>query len=227
MSRREPSRPEAREPHAAAAPIDHDEELRALLEHVPALVLTVDLDGTILRVNRPHLGVRVEKIAGHSIFEYSSTPREQEKVRDAFTRAADTGEVVDYETSFEWPTGTTRTFACRFGPIVHDGRVTALLLIATDITDRRAVERTLQESEARFRRIVEQSPDIIFRLGVNGLEYLSPALETILGRRADDRMHTSGMVPEHVHPDDLARLSELIAQLDQGPIRFELRMQHV
>src|SRR5258705_12731001 len=116
-----------------------------------------------------------------------------------------------------------RWFACRFGPILRGSEVTAVVLIATDITERRQVERTLQESEERFRRIAEQSPDIIFRLGKDGLEYISPALTAILGRRADDRMLTPMMSPQHMFPEDLARIPELIAQLDHGPIRYEIR----
>jgi C4-dicarboxylate-specific signal transduction histidine kinase len=35
------------------------------------------------------------------------------------------------------------------------------------------------------------------------------------------------MSPQHMFPEDLARIPELIAQLDQGPIRYEIRMLHV
>jgi PAS domain S-box-containing protein len=209
------------------AAIDNDDQLRALLDYVPALILTIALDGRILLVNRPHLGIGIDQIAGHSLFEYTATATEQHSVYDAFARCVRTEMAVDCETSLEWPRGTTRWFACRFGPILRDGQVTAVVLIATDITERRAVEHTLQESEERFRRIAEQSPDIIFRLGKNGLEYISPALTTILGRRSDDRMLTPVMSPQHVFPEDLARVPELIAQLDHGPVRYEIRMLHV
>jgi PAS domain S-box-containing protein len=206
--------------------IDHRDQLRALLDNVPALILTIDLDGRIVFANRPHLGIGVEQIVGHSLFDYPASAQEQQTVHDAFTRAARTGAAVDYEVSINWPTGV-RWFACRFGPVLHDGRVTALMLIATDITERRAVERGLQESEERFRRIAEQSPDIIFRLGKNGVEYISPALATILGRQPDERLLDVAMSPQHMHPDDLARLPDLIAQLEHGPIRYEIRMRHV
>jgi two-component system sensor histidine kinase TtrS len=229
MSARNVDRPAAREPSGALdqALIDHGDQLRALLDNVPALILTIDLDGRIVFVNRPHLGIGGEQIVGHSLFEYPATAEEQHAVRDAFTRAAHTGTAVDYLVSIKWPTGTVRWFACRFGPILHQGRVTALMLIATDVTERREVERGLQESEERFRRIAEQSPDIIFRLGKNGLEYISPALATILGRRPDERLLDAAMSPQHIHPDDLARLPDFISQLEHGPIRYEIRMQHV
>jgi two-component system sensor histidine kinase TtrS len=205
--------------------IDDRDQLRALLANVPALILTVGLDGRILFANRSHLGTPIEQIVGHSLFEYPASADDLQKLRDAVARAA-TGTSVDYETCLELPPGNTRWFACRLGPILHEGRVIAVTIIATDVTEAREVERTLQESEERFRRIAEQSPDIIFRLGTHGLEYISPAFAAILGRGSDDRLTTTLMSPQHVHPDDLARLPEIIAQLDRGPVRYELRMLH-
>ena len=205
--------------------IDERDQLRALLVNVPALILTVALDGRILFVNRPHLGTPVDQIVGHSLFEYPASAGDLQKLRDAVAGAA-TGTPVDYETCLEWPVGVRRWFACRLGPIVHDGRVVALTVIAADVTEPRAVERTLQESEERFRRIAEQSPDIIFRLGKNGLEYISPAFATILGRGSTDRLTTTVMSPQHIHPDELARLPALTAQLEHGPVQYEMRLLH-
>src|SRR5262249_19141899 len=116
--------------------------------------------------------------------------------------------------------------ACRLGPVLRDGRVVALVLICTDITERKAVEQTLLESESRFRRIVEQSPDIIFRLGPQGLEYLSPAPATILGISPSERLPSNAMSPRHIHPDDVERLAAIVPQLDHGPVRYELRLVH-
>src|SRR5262249_32844605 len=186
--------------------------------------LAVGLDGRILFVNRAHLGTPVDQIVGHSLFEYPTSAADLQKLREAVARAAG-GTPIDYETCLEWQPGETRWFACRLGPVRHAGTVVAVVIVAADITEPREVERTLQESEERFRRIAEQSPDIIFRLGKNGLEYISPAFATILGGSAD-RLDSAGMSPQHFHPDELARLPEPTAHLAHGPVRFELRMLH-
>lgn len=219
------------ETSAEAAPgvlpiVDPQAQLRALLDHVPALVLTVALDGRIVFVNRPHLGIGVEDIIGRNLFDFPAPAEERQKVRDAFAEVVRTGIGLDYESVLEHPAGTVHYFACRLGPILDDGRVIAVTLIVSDVTERKAVQRTLQESEERFRRIAEQSPDIIFRLGVNGLEYISPAFAAILGRHSGDRMTSTVMSPQHVHPDEYARLPEIVEQLDHGPVRYELRMLH-
>jgi PAS domain S-box-containing protein len=208
------------------SPIDPQDQLRALLDHVPALVMTLALDGRILFVNRPHLGIPVEDIIGRSLFDFPAPAEERQKVRDAFAEVVRTGSGLDYESFLEHPAGTVHYFACRLGPILGGGRLIAVTLIVSDVTERKAVQRTVQESEERFRRIAEQSPDIIFRLGVNGLEYISPAFAAILGRQPRDRMTSTVMSPQHVHPDEYARLPEIMEQLDHGPVRYELRMLH-
>lgn len=40
--------------------IDSRDQLRSLLEHVPAMVLTVRLDGRIVFANRSHFGITAE-----------------------------------------------------------------------------------------------------------------------------------------------------------------------
>lgn len=145
-------------------------------------------------------------------------------MRAAFAEALRSGEGTDYEACTTWRDGTPRWFACRFGPLLREGRVAAVTLIATEITARKHMEQTLQESEQRFRRIAEQSPDVIFRLGPGGLEYISPAFATMLGRSGEERAANPQMTPEYVHPDDLHKLTSIATQLDAGPVRYELRM---
>jgi PAS domain S-box-containing protein len=64
------------------------------------------------------------------------------------------------------------------------GQIRGYVSISRDLTERRAMEARLRESEARFRRLLENAPDIIYRYRVRpdrGFEYLSPAVEAISG----------------------------------------------
>ena len=206
--------------------IDDQDQLRVLLENVPALVFTLALDARIVFVNRAPFDIPMDQMVGRNLFDFPGQEKYRQMARDAFARAVASGSGVDYEVPMEWPPGVNHWFACRLGPVLRDGRVVALVLICTDITERKAVEQTLLESESRFRRIVEQSPDIIFRLGPQGLEYLSPALATILGISPSERLTSNAMSPRHIHPDDVERLAAIVPQLDHGPVRYELRLVH-
>lgn len=82
---------------------------------------------------------------------------------------------------------TGRWYECRDRAIRWtDGR-TVRLEIATDITDRKRMEEELQESEEKFRTIIETSH---FGIGIHQdgiIEYVNPFGATILGyRKADD-----------------------------------------
>lgn len=55
-----------------------------------------------------------------------------------------------------------------------------------NITDRKRAESKLQESEARFRQIVENANDVIYRVDANGhVNYANPATIRILGFASD------------------------------------------
>jgi PAS domain S-box-containing protein len=61
------------------------------------------------------------------------------------------------------------------------------LITIRDITQRKNSESLLQESEARFRQIVENASDLIYRVDLNGLiTYANPAVLSVLGYEETD-----------------------------------------
>jgi len=63
----------------------------------------------------------------------------------------------------------------------HD-EVLGRVILVRDITDRKLVEKKLRENEARFRQIVENANDLIYRADVNGdITYANPAVLRVLG----------------------------------------------
>lgn len=93
------------------------------------------------------------------------------------------------------------------------------------LLQRKRVEAALRESEARYRRLTEQAPDIIYRYQLHPetrFEYVSPAVTALTGYTPADHYADPELGIKLVHPDDrglLARMFEDAAAL-AGPIEL-------
>ena len=81
------------------------------------------------------------------------------------------------------------------------------LWIFHDITQERETQRSLHESEERFRVMVENLNEVIFSLDKEGrFTYISPKIERFTGYTAEEAVGRGFF--EFVHPDDLSSLQE-------------------
>ena len=90
----------------------------------------------------------------------------------------------------------------------------------TDITGRKLAEEALQESEERFRAVLENSLDAAYRrnLQADRYDYMSPAIEEILGFTPEEMSAMNhGEVMARIHPDDRPQVeAELTAAAASG-----------
>jgi PAS domain S-box-containing protein len=119
---------------AEAALRESEERWRLLVENAPALVLTLDREGTISYVNRP-----VEGVVGLSGLDFV-VAEHREILAAAVRSVIDTGVDTLAEFAAVRRSGKLTWYSAHFGPIRRDGQVTAVLVIAWDITERRQIE---------------------------------------------------------------------------------------
>ncbi|SHG84088.1 histidine kinase N-terminal 7TM domain-containing protein [Halobaculum gomorrense] len=101
------------------------------------------------------------------------------------------------------------------------GREGVRLLVFRDVTEQTEIQR-------RYRSYVEHSEDIVAVADADGvLEYVSPAVETVLGY--DPEQVTGGEFTEYIHPDDRRSVAKRFAESLGRPgerVRVSFRVEH-
>ncbi len=92
----------------------------------------------------------------------------------------------------------------------------AFTRLQSELRAREEAEEALQESEKRFRALIENAPDGIALLGVDGkIAYASPSTQRILGLTSEEVVGSNPS--DYTHPDDLEPFLTLLADLMQKP----------
>lgn len=88
------------------------------------------------------------------------------------------------------------------------GNPKSILVINTDITERKQAAMALAESEERFRQLAEQSSEVFWFISLNPqrVTYISPAVKKVLGLLAEQIYENPEVWAEAIHPDDLSRV---------------------
>ncbi|MCD6050779.1 MAG: multi-sensor hybrid histidine kinase [Verrucomicrobia bacterium] len=90
--------------------------------------------------------------------------------------------------------------------LLHDskGDPKSVLIINTDITEKKQAALALAESDERFRQLAEQSSEVFWFVSLNPqrVTYLSPAVEKVLGLSAEQIYQNNDVWMDAIHTDD-------------------------
>ena len=167
------------------------EKFRELFDSTADGIFIHDIDGTIYDVNRTAcdlLGLSPEDVVGRSVRDLG--PGSCLASHEKLEQLQRDGQTI-LETSVSLPQGKIIPLELNVKHHVLDGRE-VLITVARDTTARRNAERAYQESEERFRSIVERTNDIVWETSSDGTyTYMSGRVRDVLGYDPEDLLDKS------------------------------------
>ncbi len=173
---------------------DSEARWRSLVENAADLILTVDREGTVLFMNHTPPGLTVREVIGKSVYNFIE-PEHWDRVKAAVAGVFSTGKPDHYEIWARGPHNTLAWYSTRVAPVIKDGVVTAVSVIARDITKRKQTEEELKESEKQYRDLVDNSPVGIYTTNINGkILFVNEALARMAGYDSPADMMKEGVL---------------------------------
>lgn len=183
-------------------------QLEVVLDAVPGLVSWISQDLRYLGVNR-HVAATCnlpsESFIGQAIGFLDGQSEFKDFVREFFASEATT---MSREVTAEVQ-GVTRSHLI-VAQKYRDGQ--AAVCVGTDITDRKRAEQALQESEAKFRNLVEQTIDWVWEIDrAQRFIYVSPQVHSITGYKPQETLHKR--IFDFMPTDEAVRFSTVLHYL--------------
>jgi len=130
--------------------------------------------------------------------------------RKAMVEAALRGERVFFASTFEHPQRGILAAQSDYTPWVNPqtGEVDGIVIVITDITEQRVAERSIRESEERFRRIANSAPALMWVTRLDRVrDFVNEAYaEFACGPGCDLETARTLDWRDRIHPDDIDRI---------------------
>jgi PAS domain S-box-containing protein/putative nucleotidyltransferase with HDIG domain len=202
-----------------------------LVNQSPDGIFIIELSGNFLAVNKAMclgLGYSEKDLLNMNIWDFIPKKylvQHKKRIKNIL-KGKELNDAAEYE--MRGKDGTTHYVEITSAPYYQGKEIIGFQGIARNVTDRKRAQVDLQESEKRYRALVENNGDAISMLDANGNSmYESPASSRILGYKPGEWIGKNVFVM--IHLDDLQRIRDLFQNLVAVPglrVTSTFRVQH-
>ena len=200
---------------------------KTIFKSSPEAIVLLDTKGKVLNANeRIHdwLGFKTKDIIGKNILTLPFIPpRSKPKIIAKFTQRVLGKTILPYEVEFIDVNGKVVTGMIYATPIhSEEGKIIGDLILADDITERRQAQDALEDSEERYRNVVERANDGICVLKDHELVFVNTRFAILAGYEPEEIVSTN--IEQYIHPDYLDNFKkdyDLHLSGKEGSSRFD------
>jgi PAS domain S-box-containing protein/putative nucleotidyltransferase with HDIG domain len=171
-----------------------EERFRALIENASDAVAVLGADGQIVYESPNSQSAVEEKMSG--VFGPGMMkiihPDDVQRIVDLFAWVRDhPGKSAGAEVRFKHRDGSWHTAEGTARNLLHDPRVSGIVINYRNTTEKRRAERDLKDSERRYRLLAENLSDVVWVIGMDlAFTYVSPSVERLLGYSVEETVAT-------------------------------------
>ena len=187
-----------------------EKRYRHIFEHSPAMVYLTDPNGVILDMNEAGIRMlgydsRDEVVGLEAAHHIYADPGDRKLYLETIEK---TGSVQDFETRFQHNDGTIMDVSITGTTSRNtNGELEGYEGFIIDVTDRKRTERALQDSEEKYRTVVENSLSAIFIHQGGLFQFVNQRFAEMLGYNSPKEIIGTPFW-EIVHPEDRTMVKE-------------------
>ena len=203
-----------------------EKKWRAIITRAPVIISVIDQNGRFLFINKARPPADPAGLAGTMAGRYLA-PGSEHILTTGIQRVIATGEIFRFESEVPLGREVTEWLSHQVSPVTWNGAADAVLVVSTNITERKWLEQNLRTSEEQYRAIVTASGDAIVTIDREGhITFVSPRVYDIF--RIPPEMPPEGLgvlafVDPAFHQIALWRMQMILAgDLDADPHEYLL-----